>query len=227
MYPPPLDVEAVTTEHRELVAAYRARGVADAARHGDELVAMELPISDEIAATIDSRLHRLGAARETLMIESATFLEGAPTLQQSAQRRVTAAEAALAERGVSPELVALDPAPVPERARGFVGRVLAWVFKPDEDKLDALRRKRVAAVDDLREIERQIREAHAAHRHALRTGVHIARAEQSLAKAAWAAYRDGAQSALPAGARDFGGDVDCGELPELELPEWAMAGVEA
>lgn len=218
-----LDVELIDIEHRDLVEGFRARGVADAVRHGDDLVSTPLPIRDEIMGTIDARLHRLGAAREAVLIETAAFLEGAPTLQQSALRRIAAAEAALAERGVAAELHALDPPPEPARGR-LLARLLAWLMKPDDDEpaaLDALRRRRKAAVDELREVERQIREAHAAHRHALRTGVHLARAEQALAKAMWAAYRDGARSALPAGAGDFGGEVDCGATPQATLPAWA------
>jgi hypothetical protein len=229
--PAPLDVETVAAEHDKLIREFRERGIAHVQRYGDDIVSMRLPISDEIAGLIDARLHRLGAAIETVQIKSRSFLELAPTLQQSAQRRVAAAEAALVEHGVPSGMIALDPIAGDEVShRGVIARVFAWLLKPDDNEqaaVNKLRHVRQAAVDDLREIERQIREAHAAHQHADRGGVHLARAERSLGKATWAAYKDGVQLALPAGARDFGGEVDCGEPPNIELPGWATGGTAA
>ena len=162
-----------------------------------------------------------------MLSESDSFLEAASTLQLSAWRRVAAAEAALAERGVPDSMLALDPLPEPEPShRGSFARLLAWLMKPDDDPeaaRNALRRVRKTAVDDLRDVERQVCEANAAHRCASRAGHRLESAEESLAKAMWAAYRDGVESALPVGARDFGGEIDYGEPPEVDVSDLSAA----
>lgn len=222
-----LDVHRVRAEQLRLVDSWKARGRSDAVKYGPELFERDVPIGDEIEAIVEKRLHHLGAAREAVLIESAAFLHSAPALQESAQRRVAAAEAALKAAGIPAEMVALDPAPERARPAGLLRRLASWLMEPDdedESRLEALRRTRKAAVGDLREAEREILQAHVRQQNAETTSIHLMNSERALAKELWAAYQDGVHTGLPVGAGDTGGTLRCGEPPRVEVPGWAAAG---
>ena len=221
-----LDLHRVRVEQLRMVDAWRARGRADAVKLGPDLLTKPVPISAEIAALIEKRLHQLAAARETVVIESASFLHVAPALQESAERRVSAAEAALKAAGVPADQLALDPVPA-EDARpsggGLLRRLFDWLMEPDDNngrRVEELRKLRKQALRDLRDVERQSLEAHTRHQNAEAASEQLAQAECALAKELWAAYQNGVQNGLPAGAADLSGDLDCGEMPEVEVPAW-------